>query len=101
MKRLIVVALLTAASLAFAQSRSAQLEQAYQETREAYLAWKAAEQRRDEGIEAQAGERQGTAAGGASRPNENYFARQALLEHEVELARRRYEAAAKRWNDLK
>ena len=28
-------------------------------------------------------------------------ARAALLEQEVELARRRYEAALKRWNDLK
>ena len=42
----------------------------------------------------------GTASGG-SRPNEQYFGRQAQLEHEVELARRRYEAAQKRWNDLK
>ena len=48
-----------------------------------------------------AGERLGTAAGGASRPTEQYWARQALLEQEVELARRRYEAAQKRWNDLK
>ena len=103
MRRLVITALLIAPALALAQvpNRSAQLEQAYQETREAYLAWKAAEQRRDEGIEAQAGERQGTAAGGASRPTENYFARQAMLEQEVELARKRYEAAAKRWNDLK
>lgn len=103
MRRLVITALLIAPALAFAQAqdRSAQLEQAYQEAREAYLALKAAEQRRDEGIEPQPGERQGTAAGGASRPTENYFARQALLEQEVELARKRYEAAAKRWNDLK
>jgi hypothetical protein len=103
MRRHVIAVLLIAPVLAFAQAqnRSAQLEQAYQETREAYLAWKAAEQRRDEGIEAQAGERQGTAAGGASRPNDNYFARQAMLEMEVETARKRYEAAAKRWNDLK
>ena len=103
MRRLVIIALLIAPALVAAQvpNRSAQLEQAYQETREAYLAWKAAEQRRDEGIEAQAGERQGTAAGGASRPTENYFARQAMLEQEVELAHKRYEAAAKRWNDLK
>jgi hypothetical protein len=87
-------------AFAQAQNRSAELEQAYQETRAAFLALRAAEQRRDEGIEAQAGERQG-AAGGASRPNENYFARQAMLEMEVEAARKRYEAAAKRWNDLK
>jgi hypothetical protein len=51
--------------------------------------------------QSQPGERQGTASGGGSRPNEQYFGRQAQLEHEVELARRRYEAAQKRWNDLK
>ena len=103
MRRLVLAALLIASTAVFAQApnRSAQLEQAYQETREAYLAWKAAEQRRDEGAETQAGERQGTAAGGASRPTENYFARQGMLEQEVEQARKRYEAAAKRWNDLK
>ena len=103
MRRLVITALLIAPALAFAQvpDRSAQLEQAYQETRAAYLAWKAAEQRRDEGVEAQPGERQGTAAGGGSRPNENFFARQGMLEQEVEQARKRYEAAAKRWNDLK
>ena len=33
--------------------------------------------------------------------NENYFARQAILEQDVEGARKRYEAAMKRWNDLK
>lgn len=102
--RAFVIAVLLGASLfafAQAQNRSAELEQAYQETRAAFLALKAAEQRRDEGIEAQTGERQGTAAGGASRPNESYFARQAMLEMEVEAARKRYEAAAKRWNDLK
>ena len=103
MRRLVITALLVAPLLALAQAqnRSAELEQAYQETRAAFLALKAAEQRRDEGVEAQAGERQGTAAGGASRPNDNYFARQAMLEMEVEAARKRYEAAAKRWNDLK
>jgi len=51
-------------------------------------------------VESQAGERTGSAAGG-SRPNDQYVGRQALLEHEVELARRRYEAAQKSWNDLK
>jgi DNA modification methylase len=30
-----------------------------------------------------------------------YLGRQQLLEQEVEMARRRYEAALKRWNDLK
>ena len=52
-------------------------------------------------VESLPGERTGSAAGGGSRPNENYFARQAILEQEVESARKRYEAALKRWNDLK
>jgi hypothetical protein len=56
--------------------------------------------RRDDGVESQGGERSASAAGG-SRPNGNYFARQAILEQDVEAARKRYEAALKRWNDLK
>lgn len=90
-----------ATSVSAQQNRGAELDKAYEETRAAYLALKDAEQRRDQGIESQPGERLGTAAGGASRPTEAYFARQALLEQEVELARKRYEAAVKRWNDLK
>jgi hypothetical protein len=43
---------------------------------------------------------QGTASGG-TRPGEQYRGRQMLLEQEVELARKRYDAALKRWNDLK
>jgi hypothetical protein len=60
-----------------------------------------AQNRSAEGLEPQPGERQGTAGGGGSRPNDAYFGRQAQLEHEVDLARKRYESAAKRWNDLK
>lgn len=105
MSRLVYTVLFAACVFATAvsaqQNRSAELDKAYEETRAAYLALKDAEQRRDQGIESQPGERQGTAAGGASRPTEAYFARQALLEQEVELARKRYEAAVKRWNDLK
>jgi hypothetical protein len=100
MKRLFIVALITTSSIALAQDRSAELDKAVEEARAAYLTLKEAEQRRDQGIESQPGERQGSAAGG-SRPNEQYFGRQAQLEQEVELARRRYEAAQKRWNDLK
>ena len=85
----------------FAQNRSAELDKAYEDTRAAYLALQEAERRRDAGLTPEPGERSGTAGGGASRPNEQYFARQMQLEHEVELARKRYEAAAKRWNDLK
>ena len=83
-----------------AQNRSAELEKAYEEARAAYNALQAAEARRDSGVESLPGERQSSAAGG-SRPTGNYFARQAILEQQVEQARQRYEAAMKRWNDLK
>ena len=81
-------------------NRSAELDKAVEEARAAYLVLQEAEKRRDAGVESQPGERQGSAAGG-SRPNEQYFGRQAQLEQEVEFARRRYEAAVKRWNELK
>ena len=81
-------------------NRTTELDKAVEDARAAYLALQEAEKRRDAGIESQPGERQGSAAGG-SRPNEQYFGRQAQLEQEVEFARRRYEAAQKRWNDLK
>jgi hypothetical protein len=101
MKRLIAVALITTSSLALAQNRGAELDKAVEEARSAYIALQEAEKRRDAGLEPQAGERIGTAAGGATRPTEQYLGRQLQLEHEVELARKRYEAAQKRWNDLK
>ena len=101
MKRLILIAFLTTSSVAFAQDRGTELDKAVEEARAAYLALQDAEKRRDAGIEPQAGERIGTAAGGGSRPTEQYFGRQVQLEQEVELARRRYETAQKRWNDLK
>ena len=100
MRRLVIALLLSAPFLTFAQNRSAELDKAAEEARAAYLALQDAEKRRDAGIESQAGERSGSAAGG-SRPNEQYFARQGLLEQEVELARKRYDAAQKRWNELK
>ena len=100
MKRLILAISFLVAGAALAQDRSKQLDQAYEEARASHNALKAAEARRDQGIESQPGERTGSAAGG-SRPSENYFARQAILEQEVELARRRHDAAMKRWNDLK
>lgn len=96
----LALALLFCAASAVAQNRSAELDKAYEEARASYNALQAAEARRDRGVESLPGERQSSAAGG-SRPNENYFARQAILEQEVELARRRYDAALKRWNDLK
>ena len=94
--------LIAVSSTAVAQTsnRSAELDKAVEEARNAYLALQEAEKRRDAGVESEPGERTGSAAGG-SRPNEQYVGRQAMLAHEVDLARRRYEAAAKRWNDLK
>jgi hypothetical protein len=102
MRRFALALLIAVCSTAMAQTptRSAELDKAVEEARSAYLALQEAQKRRDAGVESEPGERTGSAAGG-SRPNEQYIGRQAMLEHEVELARRRYEAAAKRWNDLK
>ena len=100
MKRLVLASLLAVATSVGAQNRSAELDKAYQEARDAYNALQQAIARRDQGIESLPGERSGSAAGG-SRPNENYFARQSILDQEVEAARKRYEGAMKRWNDLK
>jgi len=95
-----VVFFLSITAIAQAPNRSQELEKAYQEARAASVALKEAEARRDEGLESREGERSASAAGG-SRPNENYFARQAILEQEVHLARKRYDAAMRRWNELK
>jgi len=104
MKRRLVTSLfLVAGAVAGAvgaQNRGADLDKAYEEARAAYNEYQQALKHRDEGVESQPGERTGSAAGG-SRPNQNYFARQAIAEQEVETARKRYEAAMKRWNDLK
>ena len=102
MKRLVLALLLAAfSSVLMAQAnRTAELDKAVEEARAAYLSLQEAEKRRDEGIAPESGERQATAAGG-TRPTEQYLGRQAQLEMEVELARKRYEAAQKRWNDLK
>jgi hypothetical protein len=100
MKALIVVLSMLLASAAVAQDRRSELDKAYEDARAAALALKEAEARRDQGIEPQEGERQGTSAGG-TRPTPQYLGRQQVLEQEVEMARRRYDAALKRWNDLK
>jgi hypothetical protein len=100
MRRLILAVLLSIPLLAFGQDRSAELDKAVEEARTAYLALKQAEQRRDQGIEPEPGDRVGSAAGG-TRASDQYLGRQAQLEQEVDLARKRYEAAQKRWNDLK
>ena len=96
----LVLALLVYAAGAVGQDRSAALDKAYQEARAAYIALQEARARRDRGAESQPGERQSSASGG-SHPTQNYFARQALLEQQVQLARQRYQTALKRWNDLK
>jgi hypothetical protein len=83
-----------------AQNRSAELDKAYGEARAAYNALQDAQARRDEAVESLPGERQSSASGG-SHPAGNYFVRQAILEQQLELARQRYRAAMKRWNDLK
>jgi hypothetical protein len=99
MKRFLILLSMLFASVAGAQERSA-LDKAYEEARAAQIALQAAETKRDQSAETEAGERTGSATGG-SRPNQNYFARQAVLEQEVAVARKRYEDAMKRWNDLK
>jgi hypothetical protein len=102
MNRLLTLLITLYASAALAQApdtRSA-LDKAYEEARGAQLALQTAEAKRDQGVETQEGERTGLATGG-SRLNQNYFVRQAILEQKVEAARKRYESAMKRWNDLK
>jgi len=102
MKRFLtlLITLYASAAVAQAQDQRSALDKAYEAARAAQTALQAAEAKRDQGIESQSGERSGTAAGG-SRPNENYVGRQAILEQEVAQARKRYEDALKRWNDLK
>lgn len=100
MRRWVVLFGLLASAAVAGQERTFALDKAYEEARAAHNALKTAEAQRDAGVESRPGERIGSASG-ASRPTENYFARQAILEQQVELARQRYEAAMKRWNDLK
>ena len=100
MKRLIFALLLGTPLLALGQDRSTELGKAAEQARAAYLAFKDAEQRRTQGMDPKPEEHQGV-AGGGSRLNDEYFARQAQLEQEVETARQRYENAQRRWNDLK
>ena len=102
MKRFLalLITLYASAALAQAQDPRSALDRAYEEARAAQIALQAAEAKRDQGAESQEGERTGSAAGG-SRPNQNYFARQMILEQDVAQARKRYEDAVKRWNALK
>jgi len=96
----LLITLYAGAVFAQAQDNRTPLDKAYEEARAAQFALQTAEARRNQGLESQEGERSGTAAGG-SRPNENYFARQSVLEMELVQARKRYDDAVKRWNDLK
>jgi hypothetical protein len=100
MKALVLVFSALLASAAPAQDARSELDKAYEEARAAQQALQEAEARREQGIAVQEGDRQGTASGG-TRPTEQYLARQERLDQEVEQARRRYQAALKRWNDLK
>jgi hypothetical protein len=105
MSRILTLLLTLFASAVFAQAqppldRSAALDKAVEEARAAQLALQAAEAKREQGAEPMIGERTGN-AGGGSRLNETYMARQSLLDQEIAQARKRYEDAMKRWNDLK
>jgi len=103
MKRLLILVVILFAGSAFAQtqeSRTEQLDRAYAEVQAAGAALKAAEAKRDQAEEPQPGERTGT-AGGFSRLNDAYFARQQAVEQEIAAARKRLEDAIKRWNELK
>ena len=101
MKRFLILAVTLCASIAAAQTPElSALDKAYEEARAAQLALQAVEAKREQAAEPQGGERSGTASG-FSRLNDNYYARQATLEQEVAAARKRYESALKRWNDLK
>ena len=100
MKRLVFVFLLLAASAVTAQERTSDLDQAYEDARVECSALKDAENLREQGREPLPGERLGNAAG-KSRLTQKYFARQAMLDQELDRARERCEQAMKRWNDLK
>jgi len=96
----LLVTLYASAALSQAQDTRSALDKAVEEARAAQVALQAAESKRDQAAEPQLGERTGN-AGGGSRLNENYVARQAAIEQEVAAARQRYDLAIKRWNDLK
>ena len=104
LQRLARAALLCAAVLqvtpAAAQDRGAELDRAIEEVQAADKALKEAEQLRDLGVEPQEGERVGTVDGG-NRLSSEYEQRQARLAADVEYARKRLEAAQRRWGDLK
>jgi hypothetical protein len=103
MKRLLILIVTLYAGAVCAQAqetRTTLLDRAYDEVRAADTALKAAEAKRNQSEEPQPGERTGTVSG-FTRLNENYFARQQALELEIAAARKRYDDAVKRWNELK
>ena len=100
MKRLVFVFLLLAASAVAAQERMSDLDKAYEDARVECTALQDVEARREQGREPLPGERLGTVAG-KSRLTQKYFARQAMLDQELERVRERCDQAMKRWNDLK
>ena len=100
MKRLVFVFLLLAASAPSAQERTSDLDQAYEDARVQCTALKDLEARREQGREPLPGERLGTVKR-KSRLTEKYFARQAMLDQDLESARERCDQAMRRWNDLK
>lgn len=96
----LLITLYAGAALAQAPDTRSELDKAYYDAIEAQRTLQALEAKRDQGLEPEAGERTGN-IGGGTRLNESYMARQAALDRDVENARKRYEAALKRWNDLK
>ncbi len=97
---LFFAAVLAAASLAAAESRTEQLDHAYATVVAAQRALDSARLRRERGIEPEPGERAAIARGG-SRLREDYFERQQGLEREVALAHWRLGQALARWNALR
>ncbi len=104
--RTIVLALLLAAGVpALAQQdRGAALDAAFSEVIAAQRSLGEAESRREQGIAPLPGERLGVATPDGkprSRLSDAYFERQKRLQHDVDEAQARYDAALKRWNDIR
>jgi len=108
MKRAFIVCALSLACVggAFAQQqdRHQALGSAYAEIIAADDALRAAEAKRDAGIEPLPGERLGNVVQGgaqASRLSPEYFERQKALEDDVERARARLDEAYRHWNEVR
>jgi hypothetical protein len=100
--------LLLAAVLAFGTTAAvgqSALDRAYDEVVAARAALQKAEEALKAGAEPAEGERLGVVTPPGkrqrSRLSEDYWSRQKQLEQDVDQARRRYDAALKRWGDLK